>query len=221
MRGPWRRDCLTPERVGTGRRGGHVERTGRERRLGLDRRQGHRLELLSDAPYVVATPLSVLAGQRITNTRSLFIWNIQDLPEAHTMAPQRIEGWESGRSRGSSNRAAGDLGPSDRLARPQPTHRRHRPLGPERLRMGRRVQDRAHRRVTCSLPAASGGPFTIREETKRVWRHPGHRTLCRRGRPPFLHARRTGYLPPKAVLSLCTDAYSPSSASLLRRTKNG
>ncbi len=53
-----------------------------------------RLEVLSEDPYVVSTPIEVLAGQRITDKRSLFIRNIQDRAEAHTLEPQSMQGWE-------------------------------------------------------------------------------------------------------------------------------
>jgi hypothetical protein len=69
---------------------GTVERDG----LGWIEGKDRRLEVLSEAPYVVASPIEVLAGQRITDKYSLFIRNIQDLPEAHTLEPRPIEGWE-------------------------------------------------------------------------------------------------------------------------------
>lgn len=53
-----------------------------------------RLEVLSEAPLVLATPISLLAGQRITDKHSLFVRNIQDLAEGHTLEPRPIEGWE-------------------------------------------------------------------------------------------------------------------------------
>ncbi len=62
--------------------------------LGWIEGKDKRLEILSDAPYVVSTPIEVLAGQRITDKHNLFVRNIQDRAEAHTLEPQSIEGWE-------------------------------------------------------------------------------------------------------------------------------
>ena len=53
-----------------------------------------RLEVLSQAPLVLGTPLSLLAGRRITDKHRLFVRNIQDLPEAQSLEPQPIQGWE-------------------------------------------------------------------------------------------------------------------------------
>lgn len=53
-----------------------------------------RLEVLSAAPLVLSTPISLLAGHRITDKQSLFVRNIQDLAEGHTLEPRPIEGWE-------------------------------------------------------------------------------------------------------------------------------
>ena len=53
-----------------------------------------RLEVLSEAPLVLATPIGLLAGQRITEKDRLFVRNIQDLAEAQTLEPQPIEGWQ-------------------------------------------------------------------------------------------------------------------------------
>ena len=52
------------------------------------------LELLSEAPLVLATPTSLLAGRQITDKHTLFVRNIQDLAEGHTLEPRSIEGWE-------------------------------------------------------------------------------------------------------------------------------
>ncbi|PRY66968.1 sulfite dehydrogenase (cytochrome) subunit SorA apoprotein [Glaciihabitans tibetensis] len=52
------------------------------------------LEVLSPQPLVAATPIALMAGQRITTTDRIFIRNIQDFPEAHTVAARPIEGWE-------------------------------------------------------------------------------------------------------------------------------
>lgn len=52
------------------------------------------LEVLSERPLVLATPTSMLAGHRITDTHTLFVRNIQDLEEGLTLAPLPVEGWE-------------------------------------------------------------------------------------------------------------------------------
>ena len=51
------------------------------------------LEVLSDAPYVLATPIRLMR-ERITDKHNLFVRNIQDRAEAHTLEPQSIAGWE-------------------------------------------------------------------------------------------------------------------------------
>jgi sulfite oxidase len=53
-----------------------------------------RLEVLSTAPVVLQTPISLLAGQRITDKKYLFVRNIQDLAQGLTLEPQPLEGWE-------------------------------------------------------------------------------------------------------------------------------
>ena len=53
-----------------------------------------RLEVLSEAPLILATPLDLLAGQRVIEKEALFVRNIQDLAEGHTLEPRPIEGWE-------------------------------------------------------------------------------------------------------------------------------
>src|SRR6266576_289633 len=53
-----------------------------------------RLEVLSAAPLVLSTPVGLLAGQRITDKQTLFVRNIQDLAEAHSLEPRPIKGWE-------------------------------------------------------------------------------------------------------------------------------
>lgn len=53
-----------------------------------------RLEVLSAAPLVVSTPVGLLAEQRITDKKYLFIRNIQDLAEGMTIEPLPLEGWE-------------------------------------------------------------------------------------------------------------------------------
>ena len=52
-----------------------------------------RLEVLSPAPLVLSTPVTLLAGKRIIDKESLFVRNIQDLAEAHTLEARPIEGW--------------------------------------------------------------------------------------------------------------------------------
>jgi DMSO/TMAO reductase YedYZ molybdopterin-dependent catalytic subunit len=58
--------------------------------VGKDRR----LEVLSPAPLVLSTPVSLLAGKRITDKESMFVRNIQDVVEAHSLESRPIEGWE-------------------------------------------------------------------------------------------------------------------------------
>ena len=53
-----------------------------------------RMEVLSEDPLVLQTPLSLLAGQRITDKKFLFVRNIQDLEQALTLAPRFLDGWE-------------------------------------------------------------------------------------------------------------------------------
>jgi DMSO/TMAO reductase YedYZ molybdopterin-dependent catalytic subunit len=53
-----------------------------------------RLEVLNEAPLVLATPVHLLAGQRITDKQVLFVCSIHDLAEGHTLEPRSIEGWE-------------------------------------------------------------------------------------------------------------------------------
>jgi len=52
------------------------------------------LEVLSEVPLVLGTPTRLMAGHRIIDKHSLFVRNIQDLPEGHTLEPRPIEGWE-------------------------------------------------------------------------------------------------------------------------------
>jgi sulfite oxidase len=53
-----------------------------------------RLEVLSAAPLVLQTPVELLAGQRITDKRFLFVRNCQDLDDALTLEPVSLAGWE-------------------------------------------------------------------------------------------------------------------------------
>lgn len=53
-----------------------------------------RLEALSGDPHVLSTPLSLLAEERITDKKNLFVRNVQDLAEGMTMAPVPLKGWE-------------------------------------------------------------------------------------------------------------------------------
>jgi sulfite oxidase len=57
---------------------------------GIDRR----LEVMSPVPLVLSTPGSLLAEQRITDKKYLFVRNIQDLAEGMTMDPLPLKGWE-------------------------------------------------------------------------------------------------------------------------------
>ena len=52
------------------------------------------LEVLSPAPLVLSTPVTLLAGRRITDKGSMFVRNIQDVAEAHSLEAPPIEGWE-------------------------------------------------------------------------------------------------------------------------------
>jgi DMSO/TMAO reductase YedYZ molybdopterin-dependent catalytic subunit len=52
------------------------------------------LVVLSESPLVLETPLSLLAGERITDKRRLFVRDVQDLKEALNLRPMPIEGWE-------------------------------------------------------------------------------------------------------------------------------
>jgi sulfite oxidase len=54
-----------------------------------------RMEVMSAVPLVLSTPVGLLAGQRITDKKYLFVRNIQDLPQGLTMEPLAIEGWET------------------------------------------------------------------------------------------------------------------------------
>ena len=55
-----------------------------------------RLEALSAAPLVLQTPLSLLAGNRITDKQILFVRNCQDIGGAVTVEPRPLD---SGRDR--------------------------------------------------------------------------------------------------------------------------
>jgi sulfite oxidase len=54
-----------------------------------------RLEVMSGTPHVLSTPVGLLAGQRITDKKYLFVRNIQDLARGMTMEPLRLKGWET------------------------------------------------------------------------------------------------------------------------------
>jgi sulfite oxidase len=53
-----------------------------------------RMEVMSSAPLVLSTPISLLAKNRITDKSVLFVRNIQDLPEGMTIQPLPLEGWK-------------------------------------------------------------------------------------------------------------------------------
>jgi sulfite oxidase len=57
---------------------------------GIDRR----LEVMSPRPLVLSTPVSLLAENRITDKKYLFVRNIQDLDMGMTMEPVPLDGWE-------------------------------------------------------------------------------------------------------------------------------
>ena len=61
--------------------------------LGWVEGKDRRLELLAEAPFVMSTPINLMAG-RITDKHRLFVRNIQDHAEAHTLDPMPVEGWE-------------------------------------------------------------------------------------------------------------------------------
>jgi sulfite oxidase len=52
-----------------------------------------RLEVLSESPLVLETPLSLLAGSPITPKSQLFVRNARDLPQALTLEPLPLAGW--------------------------------------------------------------------------------------------------------------------------------
>ncbi|HYX37759.1 MAG TPA: molybdopterin-dependent oxidoreductase [Oligoflexus sp.] len=51
------------------------------------------LEVMSAIPLVLSTPVKLLAENRITDKKHLFVRNIQDLDEGMTMEPLPLEGW--------------------------------------------------------------------------------------------------------------------------------
>jgi sulfite oxidase len=53
-----------------------------------------RLEVMSGTPHVLSTPVGLLAEQRITDKKYLFVRNIQDLPKGMSLEPLPLEGWE-------------------------------------------------------------------------------------------------------------------------------
>src|SRR5580692_943568 len=54
-----------------------------------------RLEVMSAVPLVLSTPVGLLAEQRITDKKYLFVRNIQDLAKGMTLDPLPLEGWET------------------------------------------------------------------------------------------------------------------------------
>jgi sulfite oxidase len=54
-----------------------------------------RLEVMSSVPLVLSTPVRLLAEQRITDKKYLFVRNIQDLAKGMTLEPLPLEGWET------------------------------------------------------------------------------------------------------------------------------
>jgi len=53
-----------------------------------------RLEVMSAVPLVLSTPVQLLAENRITDKKYLFVRNIQDLVEGMTMEPVPLDGWK-------------------------------------------------------------------------------------------------------------------------------
>lgn len=53
-----------------------------------------RLEVLSATPLVLQTPTALLAAERVTATRHLYVRNVVDLPEALTSEPMPARDWE-------------------------------------------------------------------------------------------------------------------------------
>lgn len=53
-----------------------------------------RMEVLSAVPLVLSTPIRLLAENRITDKKHLFVRNIQDLAVGMTMEPVPLQGWE-------------------------------------------------------------------------------------------------------------------------------
>jgi sulfite oxidase len=53
-----------------------------------------RLEVMSAVPLVLSTPVKLLAENRITDAKYVFVRNIQDLVEGMTMEPVPLQGWE-------------------------------------------------------------------------------------------------------------------------------
>jgi hypothetical protein len=53
-----------------------------------------RLEVMSGVPLVLSTPVSLLAENRITDKKYLFVRNIQDMDEGMTMEPVPLDSWE-------------------------------------------------------------------------------------------------------------------------------
>ena len=53
-----------------------------------------RMEVMSAVPLVLSTPIRLLAENRITDKKHLFVRNIQDLAEGMTMEPVPLQGWE-------------------------------------------------------------------------------------------------------------------------------
>jgi sulfite oxidase len=54
-----------------------------------------RLEVMSEVPLVLSTPVGLLAEQAITDKKYLFVRNIQDLDKGMTLEPLPLKGWET------------------------------------------------------------------------------------------------------------------------------
>lgn len=57
---------------------------------GVDRR----MEVMSEKPLVLSTPIHLLNQSRVTDKSILFVRNVQDIEMGMTMAPVPLEGWE-------------------------------------------------------------------------------------------------------------------------------
>lgn len=53
-----------------------------------------RLEMLSASPLVLSTPLDLLGAQDVTDTASIFVRNVHDLPLGMTLEPLPLDGWK-------------------------------------------------------------------------------------------------------------------------------
>jgi hypothetical protein len=61
----------------------------------MDRGERQKARSYVGTPHVLSTPVGLLAEQRITDKKYLFVRNIQDLAKGMTMEPLPLEGWET------------------------------------------------------------------------------------------------------------------------------